>query len=59
MMVMVVMSPLTDEAGLHSSVEVVGEGVEHAAALHLIGLVDFSFDDPHHLVVAQLVARVA
>lgn len=51
--------PLTDEARLHSSVEVVGEGVEDAAALHFIRLVHDSFDYLHDLVVAQLVARIA
>lgn len=50
---------LTNQAGLHRSVKVVGEGVEDAAALHLVRLVHFPLDDPHHLVVAQLVARVA
>jgi hypothetical protein len=52
-------SSLTDEAGLHGSVKVVGEGVEDAAPLHLEGLVHDALDDFHHLVVAELVACVA
>lgn len=51
--------PLTNEAGLHRSVEVVGESVEYTAALDFIRLVHDSFDHLHHLVVAQLVACVA
>lgn len=51
--------PLTNEARIHSSVIVVGESVEDAAALHLIGLVHYSFDYLHHLIVAQLIACVA
>lgn len=31
---------LTDEAGIHSSVVVMGEGVEDAAALHFVRLVE-------------------
>jgi len=52
-------SPLTDEAGLHGSVVVVGEGVEDAAPLHLERLVHDALDDLHHLVVAQLIPGVA
>lgn len=52
-------SALTNQARLHGSVEVVGESVEDAAALHLVRLVHLPLDHPHHLVVAQLVARVA
>lgn len=51
--------PLTNEAGLHSSVEVVGEGVEDTAALHFIRLVHYSFDDLHNLIVAQLISCIA
>lgn len=54
-----VLCPLTNEARLHSSVVVVGEGVEDAAALHFIRLVHYSFDDLHHLIVAQLIACIA
>ena len=51
--------PLTNEARLHSSVKVVGEGVEDAAALHFIWLVHYSFDYLHNLIIAQLVSGVA
>lgn len=51
--------PPTNEARFHSSVEVVGESVEDAAALHFIRLVHDPFDDLHHLVVAQLIACIA
>ncbi len=51
--------PLTNEASLHSSVVVVGERVEDAAAPHFIRLVHDSFDYPHHLIVAQLIACIA
>ena len=51
--------PLTDEARLHSSVEVVGESVEDTTALYFIRLVHYSLDYLHHLIVAQLVACIA
>lgn len=51
--------PLTDEARLYSSVEVVGESVEDAAAFHFIRLEHYSLDDLHHLIVAQLISRIA
>lgn len=51
--------PLTDETSSCSYVEVVGESVEHTAALHFKRLVDDSFDYFHHLIVAQLVACIA
>lgn len=50
--------PLTDEARLHSSVEVVRKGVEDTAALHFIRLVHYSFDYLHNLIVAQLIACI-
>lgn len=49
----------TDETRLHSSVEVVGESIEDAAASHFIWLMNYSFDHLHDLVVAQLIAGVS
>lgn len=49
---------LTNEARFHSSVIVVGEGIENAAALHLKGLVYDPFDDLQDLIVAEFVACI-
>lgn len=51
--------PLTNQSRFHSSVKVVRESVEDTAALHFIRLVNYPFDYFHHLIVAQLVARIA
>lgn len=46
---------LTNETGIHSSVIVMGKGIEDAASLDLKGLVHNSFHHSRHLLVAQLV----
>lgn len=44
---------LTDEAGVHGSVVVIGEGVENAAAFQLVWLMD----DPLHRLQDFLITR--